>query len=117
MISVGQGKYRVWLKEERLDNGIVFIIGGGELSHIGSVVLTEPRISRTGKGFSCTTQVINVYGHKEEKIARKLAENYCVKKKTPVLCICGIHVNDATKKEIKILMNNAEKLLKKVLTK
>jgi hypothetical protein len=29
------------------------------------------------------------------------------------LCTCGVHVNNATKKEIKILVENAEKLLKK----
>ena len=45
MISFGQGKYKVWLKEERLDNGIILIVGGGEVSHIGSVVLSEPIIN------------------------------------------------------------------------
>jgi hypothetical protein len=115
MISIGQGKYKVWLKEERLDDGIVFIIGGGELSHIGSIVLSEPRMSRTGKGFSCTSQIINVHGHKDEKIARTFAERICVKRKKPVLCICGIHIDDATKKDIKIIEENAKKLLKKIL--
>lgn len=115
MISVGNGKYRVWVKEEILDNGIILIVGGGEVSHIGSIVLAEPRMSRTGKGFSCTSQVINLPGHKEEKIVRKFAEKTCVKKKMPVLCVCGIHINDATKKDIKILESNTEKLLKKVL--
>jgi hypothetical protein len=115
MISVDQGKYRVWLKEEKLDNGIVFIIGGGELPHIGSIVLAEPRMSRTGKGFSFTSQIINLHGHKEEDIARTLAEKVCVKKKIPVLCVCGIHIDNATKKEIKILVDNAEKLIKRVL--
>jgi hypothetical protein len=115
MISAGEGKYKVWLKEEKLDNGIVFIIGGGEVSHIGSIVLTEPVISDTRKPFSCTTQVINVLGHKEESIARELAEKVCLKKKVPVICVCGIHVNNATKKEIEILVDNAQKLLKKFL--
>jgi len=113
MISDGEGKYKVWLKEERLDNGFILIVGGGEVSHIGSVVLAEPKISNRKK-ISCTFQKINVRGHKEEKIARTFAKKFCLQRKKPVLCTCGIHVNNATKKEIKILVDNAEKLLKKV---
>jgi len=112
MISVGQGKYKVWLKEEKLDNGFVLIVGGGEVSHIGSVVLAEPKIS-TRKRISCTFRIINVKGHKEEEIARAFAKKFCLQRKKPVLCTCGIHVNNATKKEIKILVENVEKLLKK----
>jgi len=112
---VGKGKYKVWLKEEKLNNGIVLIVGGGKLSHIGSIVFSEPRMSRTGKGVSCTSQIINVFGHKEEEIARKFAEKICIKKKIPVLCVCGIHIDCATKKDIKILVSNANKLLKKYM--
>jgi len=113
MISFGEGKYKVWLKEQGLDNGIVLIVGGGEVSHIGSVVLSEPIIN-TGKFSSCKSRVINVKGHKEEKIAKSFAENFCIKTKKPVLCVCGMHVNNATKKEIEILVDNADKLLKRV---
>jgi len=106
MISVGEGKYRVWIREEILDNGIILIVGGGEVSHIGSVVLAEPRKK---------SQVINLPKHKEEKIAREFAEKVCVKRKMPVLCVCGIHIDDATKEDIKILESNSQKLLKKLL--
>jgi hypothetical protein len=115
MIFIGQGKYKVWMKEERLDDGIVLIIGGGKLSHVGSVVLSEPRTSRSGRGVSCTSQVINIFGHKEEEIARVFAEKTCLEKKVPVLCVCGIHIDCATKKDIKLLISNAKKLLKKYM--
>jgi len=108
MISVGKGKYKVWVKEDTLDKGIILIVGGGEVSHIGSIVLAEP-----GK----SSQIITRSGHKEEKITRNFAEKICVEKKIPVLCVCGIHINDAKKEDIKILESNAEKLLKKVLEK
>jgi len=116
MISIGQGKYKIWMKKERLDYGIVLIIGGGKLSHIGSIVLSEPRTSRTGRDISCTSQVINVFGHKEEEIARVFAEKTCLNKKVPVLCVCGIHIDCATKKDIKILVSNAKELLKKYMS-
>jgi len=106
MISVGQGKHRVWVKEERLDNGIILIVGGGEVSHIGSIVLAEPRKK---------PKIINILGHKEEEITRNFAEKVCFKNNIPVLCVCGIHIDNATKKDINILEFNAKKLLKKVL--
>ena len=106
MISVGKEKYRVWVREEILDNGIILTVGGGEVSHIGSIVLAEPKKK---------SQVINLPGHKEEKIAKNFAEKICIKRNMSVLCVCGIHINDATKQDIKILESNAEKLLKKLL--
>ncbi|MCK4335372.1 MAG: hypothetical protein KAW40_01465, partial [Candidatus Aenigmarchaeota archaeon] len=42
MIYAGKGKYRVWLKEIKQGEDIILILGGGERSHIGSVVLCEP---------------------------------------------------------------------------
>jgi len=116
MIFVGEGKYKVWLKDEKLDRGIVITVGGGKFSHIGSIVLTEPGNSRTGKGFSCTSQIINIHGHKEENVARMFAEKVCLMKNVPVLCVCGIHIDCATKKDIKILVSNAKKLLKKYMS-
>jgi len=107
MISVGKGKYKVWLKEEVLDNGIILILCGGEVSHIGSIVLSEP-----GK----KSKIINIPKHKEKEIAREFAEKVCLKKKVPVLCVCGMHINSATKKDIKILVSNAKTLLKKYLS-
>jgi len=106
MISVGKGKYRVWVREEILDNGIILTVGGGEVSHIGSIVLAEPRKK---------SQIINLPRHKEEKIAKDFAEKVCIKRKMPVLCVCGIHIDNATKKDIKTLESNTQKLLKKVL--
>jgi len=106
MISVGKGKYKVWVREEVLDKGIILIIGGGEVSHVGSVVLSEPKRK---------PRVINLLGHREEEIAKAFAEKTCLKKNVPVLCVCGIHIDCATQKDIKILVSNAKSLLKKYL--
>ena len=40
--SVGEGRYKVWLEKKELDRGLVYILGGGEKSHIGGVVLKRP---------------------------------------------------------------------------
>ena len=47
---------------------------GGEVPHIGSVVLAIPRDSLTGKGRSTTCSVLNCIGHKDELLAKQFAE-------------------------------------------
>ncbi len=105
MISAGKGKYRVWLKEVSHGDDVVLFLGGGEKPHIGSVVLSEP-----GK----KTRVLNRKGHFDWMVAKPIASIICKKKKKPVVCISGIHVDDATKEEIEILKNNCKLLEKKL---
>ncbi len=37
MITSGNGKYEVWLKQIKLGNDRIYILGGGEKSHMGGV--------------------------------------------------------------------------------
>ena len=39
MITSGEGRYKVWLKEERIGNDRLYILGGGEKPHIGGMVV------------------------------------------------------------------------------
>jgi hypothetical protein len=114
MISVGKARFRILAEEKKTDDGIILMVFGGS-SHIGSVVLAEPRPSRTGRGVSCTSQVLNRVGHKDERIARMFAEEICKARGEPVLCVCGVHIDNATKSDIMKLEKNAKELLKKCI--
>ena len=105
MITSGSGKYKVWLKEEKQGDDIVLFLGGGEVPHIGSVILSEP-----GK----KTRVITRNTHLDWMVGKPIAEKVCKKKKKPVLCVAGVHVNNASKEEIEILKENCRKLGKKL---
>ncbi len=114
MISAGKGKHRVCVEEKKTYEGIILLVFGGK-SHIGSVVLAEPRPSRTGRGASCTSHVLNRFGHKDEVVARMFAEGVCKARCEPVLCVCGIHLDNASKSDISKLEKNAKELLKKCI--
>lgn len=105
MISAGSGKYRVWLKEARQGDDIVLFLGGGEKPHIGSVVLCEP-----GK----KTRVITRKTHLDWIVGKPIAEKVCRKRKKPVLCVAGVHVDNASKNEIELLKENCRKLEEKL---
>jgi hypothetical protein len=105
MLIAGSGKYKVWLKETKHGKDLILFLGGGERTHIGSVVLCEP-----GK----EAKTINRKGHFDWMVAKPIAKKIANKKKKPVVCIAGIHVNNATKDEIKLLKENCKKIENKI---
>lgn len=103
MISAGDGKYRVWLKIERLDDGMVCILGGGERSHVGGVVVKEP-----GKA----ARVLSVEGHFDDQVLLPIADAASRKYNMVVTALGGVHIDKATKKEIELLVANCMELAK-----
>ncbi len=85
---------------EHLGACMVVCVSGGDEPHIGSVVLAEARASLTGEGTSATSSVLNRLGHKDEFVARTVAETLATALNTTVCCICGIHKDNATPEDI-----------------
>jgi len=95
----------VWLRRYEIGEDLVFFLGGGERSHVGGVVIAEP-----GKKI----QAIRLSGHYDDIVLKPIAETACKKYKTKVIAIGGVHVDNATKEEINLLVKNCEKLVKKI---
>jgi hypothetical protein len=105
MNTSGRGKYKVWLKRYDIGEDIVFFLGGGQRSHIGGVVIAEP-----GKKI----KPIRLSGHYDDIVLSPIAHAACAKYKKKVVAVGGVHVENATKKEINILVENCKKLVKKI---
>jgi len=105
MITSGKGKYKVWLKREKIGDDLVFFLGGGERSHIGGVVICEP-----GKPM----HAIRLSGHYDDIVLKPIAELACKKYKTKVVAIGGVHVDHATKQEIDLLIENSKRLVERI---
>jgi len=101
----GHGKYRIWALQEKLGKDIVLRVGGGERPHVGSIILCRP-----GK----ESKVLSLVGHMDHVIGRPIAEKLCRKKKATVVCVCGVHVDKASKDEIDRLVENGRGLLKMI---
>ncbi len=101
MITAGSGKYKVWLKEEMLSEERVFILGGGLRPHIGGVVVMEPKSE---------PETIKLEGHYDHIVLEPIARAACKKYNTRVVVVGGVHVDNASKDEIEILVNNCKEL-------
>ncbi len=103
MNTAGEGKYRVWLKEEILNGDRIYILGGGEKPHIGGLVVMEP-----GK----EAKVIKFEGHYDHIVLEPIAEEACKKYNTKIVVVGGVHVDNASKDEIDLLVKNCRELTK-----
>ncbi|MCD8018464.1 MAG: hypothetical protein LUF92_02430 [Clostridiales bacterium] len=88
---------------------------GGELPHVGSVVMAQARPSLTGEGISATSSVLNGIGHKDEAVARRFAETIAIRGNCTAVCACGIHVDDITPMQLGQIQATGEKLLTQCL--
>jgi hypothetical protein len=103
MITSGEGKYKVFLEKKEFDDDLIFILGGGEKSHIGGVVICEPKKD---------PRVIKLKGHYDYMVLEPIAVKACKKYNKKVVAIGGVHVDNATEREIELLVKNCKELLK-----
>ena len=83
MITSGEGKYKVWLEQKNIGNDLLYVLGGGRLE-----------------------------GHYDDVVLKNIAEAACKQYKTNVVAVGGVHVDNATKDEIKLLIKNCNDLVK-----
>jgi len=103
MITSGEGKYKVTLEKHTVGDDLIFILGGGEKTHIGGLVICEP-----GK----KPQISRLENHYDHVVLEPIAQAACEKYKTKVVAIGGVHIDNASKEEINIIVKNCKELIK-----
>ena len=97
-----------------LGDDLLLVLTGGDSPHVGTVVMTEPRGDREGEMYRCTTSVLNVTGHRDEEVARPMAEAACKSTGKRVVCVSGIHLDNASRSDINDALDACRELAKKV---
>ncbi|MDD4168679.1 MAG: hypothetical protein PHD36_00165 [Desulfotomaculaceae bacterium] len=105
--SAGEGRYRIDLLVSVTGDGLVVQLFGGEKTHVGAVAIGLPRpgLSDPAK-ISCNTIVIPLLGHKDDEVAKPVAEEIVVACGKPVVVAAGIHLDHAGPGEIETLVEN-----------
>ena len=103
MNTAGEGKYRVWLLCEGIGNDLVYMLGGGQRSHIGSVVMKIPQKE---------VIIMKLEGHYDQDVLIPIAEAAAQKYHKKVVALGGIHIDNASKDDIDQLVSNCKELIK-----
>ena len=99
MISAGEGRYTVRLESYNVGKDLLIVITGGEEDHIGSATLIEEKDH---------LQTMIKKGHQDHVVSEKMANIIYDTIGKDLLVVCGIHIDDAGKEEIDILVNYAQ---------
>ncbi len=111
-IRAGENKYVVEADVVICGKDINICIGGGEVYHIGASALAIPRKSLADKeGNSASASVLCVVGHKEDELARNASLELSTLFQCRVNITVGMHIEHATKDDIKALYKNFERVL------
>ena len=98
-------------------SGVIVQLLGGDKTHVGATVISHPRPSIALEGqMSCNTIVIPELGHKEDELAKPLAENIAVTLNCTVVMIAGIHIDNAGKFEINEIKKISKQLVEEFIT-
>ncbi|MEM2128730.1 MAG: hypothetical protein QXM93_06955 [Candidatus Methanomethyliaceae archaeon] len=105
LIEFGEGKHRVYLELVRAGRELVIYIGGGEEPHIGAIsICTQP-----GEPFT-----LSLPSHKDYLVSHDAAKTIFNKTGQNTVVIAGIHVDNASKEDIRKLLMNAEECVRKL---
>jgi len=102
MITSGNGKNRVWLKQVKIGDDRIYILGGGEKSHIGGVVICEPNKA---------PKIICLEGHYDYVVLEPIAKAACKKYNTNIIAIGGVHIDNISKDDIDKIVKNCKELV------
>lgn len=73
---------------------VVVAVGGGDRPHIGCVVMAVPVADAGKPGDSPSISVLTIPPHKEEPIARAVAESVCRRFGRVAVVTAGVHEDD-----------------------
>lgn len=99
-----------------IGDDILITVEGGERPHIGCVVQALPRPSLTGSGeTSATSSIMNLLGHKDEFLCRRIAERICAATGRTVVCTGGFHMDNIREEQIHEVLACVDTLTEELL--
>lgn len=90
----------------RIGPDILVYVWGGERPHIGAVAAAQPRPSLADASrTSATASVLSYVGHKEDGVAKEMAEAISSRFNTNAVVTVGIHWDDLPVEGVQIIID------------
>jgi len=101
MHTSGKGKHKVLLEVQLVGEDVLLILSGGEQSHLGGMVLYASEEQQ---------HTYSLEGHKDHIVLEPLAAKAFQKYQRTIIAVGGIHIDNATKKDIEQIIQNCKEL-------
>ena len=109
--EAGEGKYRISAVAIRCGRDWSVCVCGGEKHHVGAVSLAQYEPDRD----SATVSTLTAFTHRDDAVSARFAKALSAAFRCNVSVSVGIHVDDASPDELRLLGENSEACLKKLL--
>lgn len=100
--SFGEGRYAIDASALRCGDDLVVAFTGGELAHVGATSLAVYEPERD----SATVSTMTVHTHRDDFLAARGAKRLATRFRCTACVSVGIHVDDATEDDLRILCDN-----------
>jgi gallate decarboxylase subunit D len=117
-VSVCEEKFEVSAKVFELGPDCLVILWGGTRPHIGAVGMAQVRPSlRDPAQRAATSSVFTFVGHKEDTVAKMMSEELAKRLGKNTVVAAGIHWDNLTDAEIKIITKLSQSVLEEIAKK
>jgi hypothetical protein len=115
-VRVGAGPYRLFATACPAGRDFAVTVTGGDSPHIGCVVIACPHRSQDdAERISVTSSIVTIPPHREELLARPLAEFLAKSLAATVVVAAGVHTDDLTKEGVAAYLRLGRRLAEDVL--
>lgn len=116
IMTEGSMPYEVRAEVCQIGSDVVLMVSGGEKPHVGAVAVGIPRPSLEDPDvLSSTASVFALVGHKEDDVAKIIARKLSAFLNKNTVVTVGIHVDDINAEGIKLIQDNCNKVVERIL--
>lgn len=117
-VSAGSDKFEISAKVIEMGDDCLVAVWGGTRPHIGAVGMAQVRPSlRDPDKPSATSSVFTFVGHKEDMVAKMLAEELARRLERNTVVAAGIHWDNLSQDDIDVISRLGQAILEKILEK
>jgi gallate decarboxylase subunit D len=115
--SKQKGRFELRAHVTIMGNDILVVLLGGS-AHIGAVAMAEPRPSLADpRKAGATSSVYTYVGHKEDMIAKTMAEKLAKDLNRKAVVVAGIHWDNLKEEEIAMIVNMCPEITEDVMNR
>jgi len=115
-LIAGTGLLAVHASLQRIGADVLIALWGGTRPHIGALAVAVPHPDRAPELQRCSTVLqFSFPGHRDEAVARRVAERIAAALQCSVLVSAGIHVPDISPDGIETVLANTDALIAKII--